>query len=1058
MPTPAPKRQRSAYVAYRALGLVTDGTAATGCAPCVYRRGTATFIVTPVDSGQAVHLYDVNLHLRGVSHPIPNTWISDIEEDASGTAGRITCLAAFGDLTFVALGGSGAVGILRSMRPNALWKAHRKPITHLSTMANFLISVSSSEHRLLVWRLPTKKKALVPAGGDVVADIEIPEDFSITTIVHPPTYVNKVLLGGLDGRLMLVNVRTGKIVYEFESFGSKVCAIEPAPILDVVAVSLASGKIVLHNIRADETLFSLHHGDTMKRAMDARNEKPETGSGDADGQGSAKHHLKDAAQRAVYVASFSTDGSETLVTGDGNGDLCVWDLKDRAILAVARAVHVGGMSIARFLAGESLLVTAGVSDNCLKIHVFDGPTPEARVLRSREGHRLPPTRVRFTGRDGKVLVSAGLDRELRVVSAVRDAQNRPFSQAGFDKASKRAKKRRRQQVGAEHGAQLHAADGGTRLPAVTGIASCIARRRDKDFASVVTIHARRQEAYTWRLQSGAAHKHILRPPPAPVAVVLSFDRSRSGNGSKSSPSDIVPIVAARHPNARLEATSTAISHCGNFAFVGHSDGVVHAYNLQSGRHQGVFALDPAERQAALKPPGRLSAWPRAHDGPVTGLAVDACGDHLVSGSQSEEAIRFWNMRTRELSGHVITPAGPNLMVWSKSSDLVGVACNDLGLYVYDARTKNLARRLLGHRGPISDIAFDGNGRRVVTASMDSTIRTWDLPSGTCVDVLVCRAAPTSVAVAPEGDYIASTHVNSLSIALWADSSRFGAAGGDIGHNRAPGAPAEMSVSGSEDGSDEESDALPLPTASTALENAEADTGAPRSGEEHKLAAQPHDAEDESVAGPPSILGPNLITLSGRQTTEWTTLANLKAIRQRNKPIEAPKKPADVPFFLPTVQGLEPSFEVTAAEISASDEDDSAKKKRTRDSTALEGDFFADSDFGKLVGKGEFETAHGLLMRCGPAKADVELRTVERSSSRNAALRYFTKQLESRRDFEMTQAHLDVFLKAHGREIAKEEDGAELLQQVLLAQSEATAQLTEAVEYTSTLAAHFAGQV
>ncbi len=38
-----------------------------------------------------------------------------------------------------------------------------------------------------------------------------------------------------------------------------------------------------------------------------------------------------------------------------------------------------------------------------------------------------------------------------------------------------------------------------------------------------------------------------------------------------------------------------------------------------------------------------------------------------------------------------------------------------------------------------------------------------------------------------------------------------------------------------------------------------------------------------------------------------TLANLDDIKKRNRPAEAPKAPAEAPFFLPTLPGLEPAF-------------------------------------------------------------------------------------------------------------------------------------------------------
>lgn len=48
---------------------------------------------------------------------------------------------------------------------------------------------------------------------------------------------------------------------------------------------------------------------------------------------------------------------------------------------------------------------------------------------------------------------------------------------------------------------------------------------------------------------------------------------------------------------------------------------------------------------------------------------------------------------------------------------------------------------------------------------------------------------------------------------------------------------------------------------------------------------------------------DLITLSGFAPSRWANLWNIRLIKERNKPIEPPKKPKAVPFFLPSVSTL-----------------------------------------------------------------------------------------------------------------------------------------------------------
>ena len=91
--------------------------------------------------------------------------------------------------------------------------------------------------------------------GDIHFDAE---SFLISSVVHPSTYLNKVLLGSRQGQLQLWNVRTNKLIYYFAGWGSPVLCLAQSPAVDVVGVGLESGKVILHNLKFDETLMKFH--------------------------------------------------------------------------------------------------------------------------------------------------------------------------------------------------------------------------------------------------------------------------------------------------------------------------------------------------------------------------------------------------------------------------------------------------------------------------------------------------------------------------------------------------------------------------------------------------------------------------------------------------------------------------------------------------------------------------------------------------------------------------------------------------------------------------------
>ena len=46
-------------------------------------------------------------------------------------------------------------------------------------------------------------------------EYDLPDGFACTAVCHPDTYLNKILLGSSDGRLLLLNVSTGRNVHVF---------------------------------------------------------------------------------------------------------------------------------------------------------------------------------------------------------------------------------------------------------------------------------------------------------------------------------------------------------------------------------------------------------------------------------------------------------------------------------------------------------------------------------------------------------------------------------------------------------------------------------------------------------------------------------------------------------------------------------------------------------------------------------------------------------------------------------------------------------------------------
>ena len=258
-----------------------------------------------------------------------------------------------------------------------------------------LLSVDS-ESVLKVWHIKTGTEELELTFNN--------EKTKISCLCHPNTYLDKVLVGSEQGHIQLWNIKSTKLIYTFQGWGSRVSVMEQAPALDVVAVGLKSGEIYLHNMKYDETVvkFSQDWG-------------------------------------SVTSLSFRTDGQPVMISGSECGHLACWDLEERRLAHQLRSSHQTAVAGLRCLAGQPVLVTNS-GDNTLKQWIFDMSDGGARLLRIREGHSQPPARIRYYGALGGNILSAGQDSSLRVFSTVTDLLNRNLGHASFNrKLSKKHK-------------------------------------------------------------------------------------------------------------------------------------------------------------------------------------------------------------------------------------------------------------------------------------------------------------------------------------------------------------------------------------------------------------------------------------------------------------------------------------------------------------------------------------------------------------------------------------------------------------------------------------------
>jgi len=701
--------------------------------------------------------------------------------------------------------------------------------------------------------------------------------FSPTCFMHPDTYLNKVVVGSAEGVMDMVNLRSGEVVHRFQKFsavpdGVGITCVEQSTAVDVVAIGFSDGHIVLHNLRLDASLMHFVHKGGAVSSISFRSDR--------------------GGPSAPVPFAMMTSASST-------GELAVWDLDERRLASVVRDAHDGPISRASFLPNEPLLVTSG-ADNAIKVFIFDQDDGQARLLKLRQGHKAPPTCIRYYGGDTLStlasgadasccqILSAGRDRALRVFHTARDQLNRELSQGPLLKRS------RVLDVKVE---QL-------KLPPIVDFAATEARHRD--WCNIISAHSGEGAAFTWSLENRVIGQNVLRPDGVGSDLTL-----------KKLHADKVSLRAGKFPAVRC----VGISACGNFGIVGTADGTIFKYNMQSGRPRGSFPsaadaklskeqkkamrakrrkLNPSSVQlltnmdatdlANEDPIAAVQSHPSKHEGAVNGVGVDSLNTVLFSAGY-DGTVRFWNFVEHKLESVVDLGSPVSKLVANRDAGIFAVALDDLRVVVFDATSRRAIRTFKGHTAAVTDMAISTDARWLATASNDTSLRIWDLPTARCIDWLEFPTPVTGLTFSPTGEFLATSFSDSVGITLWANRCHFGDARPDAIALR----PIRLQAPSAAVPEDEERAFLHLDGGD---ELSEDDTG--------------DEAQDR--VEPASCDGQ--VCFAGSEPSKWYTLAHLELIKERNKPQEAPQKPEKAPFFLSTTQAVNPSFTATSGAAEA----------------------------------------------------------------------------------------------------------------------------------------------
>ena len=809
-----------------------------------------------------------------------------------------------------------------------------------------------------------------------------------------------------------------------------VTALQPSPALSLVAIARTNGSIIIHDVRFDKEVIRLSstlQGYSSITSITFR----------SDGLGAGEDGRK-----AGVLATASSQ----------SGDVLLWDLnKSGRLTGILRDAHdppsgfgqsSGGITKIEFLPGQPVLVSTGL-DNSLKTWIFDESpfSPIPRILHRRGGHAAPVTKLSFLPTDsegadaiGKWLLSASRDQSLWGWSIRRDNQSTELSQGNI-----RAKAKKLGITSKALSTNQDTTLEDLKAPEIT----CIACSLNRDGG----MGASTGGGAVWAnvTSKKIVEKNSINGPSGWESVVTGHkgdSRARTWFWGRKK--------AGRwtlETGDGADVRSVAMTPCGTFALVGSAAGGIDMYNLQSGIHRKRFPapVTPAQarklklRQLEEEDSGIQRARKKfgpgegRHTRAVTAINVDSLNRVVIS-CGLDGKIKFWDFHTgilqHEIDWHPMTSIMGSR--YHRPNDLLALSCDDLSIRVVDIETKKLVREFWGCVGSINDFCFSNDGRWIIAASMDSVIRVWDLPTGHLIDAFRLPTACASLAFSPTGEFLATSHPDTVGINIWTNRTLFThvptrhVAEDDIRLAELPSASGEGNVGLLDSAFEEEEEEDSL--------------------EETDVLIDPLPASTTS----PEQLSSDLMTLSLVPRARWQTLLHLDTISQRNKPIEPPKAPEKAPFFLPSALAL--SSNPNASNLGAaappnklpppSSEPTITPSERSRIILLQKSRNATKSQFTTLLHQSaqtqDFAPFVTHLASLSPSAADIEIRSlspmpigasgddmgISTDNEMTLFVRALTQRLGQKRDFELVQAWMAVFLRLHGEVIisAPDEEG------------------------------------
>ena len=441
--------------------------------------------------------------------------------------------------------------------------------------------------------------------------------------------------------------------------------------------------------------------------------------------------------------------------GDSNGGLHVWDAQTGDEVRSARA-HDGRVNVVAVGPGEQL-ASAGV-DGTIKL--WDAG--RLNTLRTLHGHEGGTAAVAFS-LDGTRLVSGGADRKVRVWDL----------RSGTSGV-----------IGGHQGTVACVAISPNGRLVVSGGSDRCVRLWDPGASAGPTViydgpHAVRQVAFSpdGKRIASSSYRHVRVWDALSGNKVIQFEGRLDGRVY-----NYLAALLAFSPDGRKIASASQ-----------RATRIIQVWDTSTGeevfpplRHEATVrsvAFSPDGTQLAVgcaHSSSTVTIWDAQNGYPLLTLpdhggstrhkpvAFTLDGKAIVSSSHGQVALRMWDTTTgREIRSfqngneHQVCSIGLN-----HDGTRIATGGEDSTVRVWDLATGTELLVLRGHAGRVESVAYSPDDRRIISGSCDSTIKIWDSKSGDELFTLRGHKGDVhALAFSPDGHRIVSGHGSGV-IFLW----------------------------------------------------------------------------------------------------------------------------------------------------------------------------------------------------------------------------------------------------------------------------------------------------